>query len=199
MLISEHVGRDVRYLAAFALVVAQIVEPLFHKRADIVIERRGIAKRVYIARPAQALVALRAVGGDIDKISALPPHNVGQQPIEPRIARLHAARARHVGVHDKRRNVFRRYRAARNFQVPEPVKSKFGSDRPRALYGKAIRRLCAAKIVRIELAAHQNFGKPQSERSVELRGRRNLDYARDILTEIVHSVAIGRGYYPSYL
>ena len=42
----------------FALVVAQIVEPLFHKRADIVIERRGIAKRVYIARPAQALVAL---------------------------------------------------------------------------------------------------------------------------------------------
>ena len=90
--------------AVFALIVSQIVEPLFHERANIVIVRRRAAKRIDVARPPQPFVALRAVGGNIHKVSALTPNNVLHKPVEAFIARMYAPRAAHIGVHDKRGN-----------------------------------------------------------------------------------------------
>src|SRR4029077_13670973 len=51
-----------------------------------------------ITSPAESLVALRTISGDVEEIPALSPHNVLLQTVHQRIRCLERARRCHVGV-----------------------------------------------------------------------------------------------------
>ena len=62
----------------------------------------------------------------------------------------------------------------------------------RTLAGKGVRRLGGTKILRIEISVHQYFGVLQNKRAVEIVGRFHLDYASDVLPEIVYEFPFRR-------
>lgn len=62
-----------RHAAVASLVGGEIVKPLFKEALSIEIEARRADKHLRVARPAEALVSLRAVGRDIEEIALLTP------------------------------------------------------------------------------------------------------------------------------
>ena len=74
---AENVRRHVRNGALFGacrdLRVAQVARPLREEGTHAHVERRGRDEYLRVARPTEALVALRAVGGRGKEVAALPP------------------------------------------------------------------------------------------------------------------------------
>src|SRR4051794_38540176 len=66
-------GRRIRKSALRRLCVHNIAHPFASKCSDIGIVRAGTPEKLRIAHPTKTLVALRAVRGDTDKVTALPP------------------------------------------------------------------------------------------------------------------------------
>ena len=72
------------------------------KPAHVVEEAGGGREHLDVAGPAQPLVALRAVGRDVEEVAAHAPDDVLVQPVEQRVGALEPAGALHVGVADDR-------------------------------------------------------------------------------------------------
>ena len=77
-----HLRDDVRVHPVLCLRVARVLEPLVEEAVHIGIVGGGAAECLRVARPAQTLIALRAVGRDGEVIAALSPKNVGNQPVD---------------------------------------------------------------------------------------------------------------------
>ena len=81
-------------LAIVLLIERDVFQPLGIKRGGVVIERSRSRKDLRVAGPTQALVALRAVRGNVEKVSFLSPNNVVLQLVQPRIGTFKPPRAR---------------------------------------------------------------------------------------------------------
>ena len=68
--------RDHGELAVGPLGVFQIDQPLGEEGLHVGVERGGADVDLGVAGPAQPLVALRAVGGDVDEVGPLRPVDV---------------------------------------------------------------------------------------------------------------------------
>lgn len=64
------------------LSVYHVLEPLGEKGGDIGVQASSLNKHLSVAQPAQALIALRAVGGNAEEISPLSPHDIGKKLID---------------------------------------------------------------------------------------------------------------------
>ena len=73
------IGREVGKAAVRELAVTHILQPFGQERRHVHVENSGLAKRLNIAHPAEALIALRAVGGNAKQIGALSPQNIPHQ------------------------------------------------------------------------------------------------------------------------
>ena len=82
-----------------ALFERHILHPLGKKALDIEVDSPRAAKHLRVARPAETLVPLRTVGGDVEIVALLPPNNIMIQLIDLLIAADKIAGARHVGMH----------------------------------------------------------------------------------------------------
>jgi len=78
--VANHVGDG----AVVLLVERQILQPFGIKAGDVMEERCRRRKNLRIARPAQPLIALGTVRGDIQKIAFLSPDDVVLQLIDQR-------------------------------------------------------------------------------------------------------------------
>ena len=99
---GERRGDDERHLAVVArLLVREVAQPRREEPVAVVEEARGRREDLDVAGPAEALVALRAVGRDRQEVAAHAPHDVLVQALDERVGCLEPARAGHVGVqHD---------------------------------------------------------------------------------------------------
>ena len=97
---EDDVRREVGEGAVRALAVAHGAHPLREERAGVHVVERGGCEDLRVAAPAEALVALRAVGGEVEKVSLLPAHNAALQLIDERIGALESAGVSERGVDD---------------------------------------------------------------------------------------------------
>ena len=58
------------------------MQPLSEEAFYVKIDRRRSGKYLRVTRPADALVSLRTVGGDIDKVTLLSPDNIAVKLID---------------------------------------------------------------------------------------------------------------------
>ena len=96
--VRHRIGRVVGIGAEAALRLVHVVDPLGEKRGDIGVETRGAHVGLRVAHPAEALVALRAIRGDLDEVGALRPLGVAGELREHRVAALEPARERRIVV-----------------------------------------------------------------------------------------------------
>ena len=73
---------DVRDGAVRLLVGRHVAQPLGEEAGHVHVEGGGAGEDLRVARPAQPLVALRAVGGDVHEVAALAPEDVVLELVE---------------------------------------------------------------------------------------------------------------------
>ena len=83
--------RDHGELAVGALAVGQVDQPLGEERLHVAVERGRADVDLGVAGPAQPLVALGAVGGDVDEVGSLRPVDVAVQLVEHRVGAVEPA------------------------------------------------------------------------------------------------------------
>ena len=83
LLIAQDVRHDLRHTDIGAQLACQIAQPLGHKGHNVLVECRRGAEGGHVAGPAQTLAALRAVGGNIQKVIPLAPLDVLLQAVHP--------------------------------------------------------------------------------------------------------------------
>ena len=97
--VAGHLHRgDHRELAVGALAVVQVDQPLGEERLDVGVERGRADVDLGVAGPAQPLVALGAVGGDVDEVGALGPVDVAVELVEHRVGAFERADDRRVAA-----------------------------------------------------------------------------------------------------
>ena len=75
----EGVGHHERHLTVVGrLLGGKVQEPVLEECLHVVEERRGRREHGEVAGPAEALVALRAVGGHVEEVAPEPPHHVAR-------------------------------------------------------------------------------------------------------------------------
>ena len=89
--VLEHLRHDERHSAVLALIEGKILQPFGQHERAVHVDARRAAEGLAVARPAQPLVALRAVGGHVHKVAPLPPLYVVEELID---ALVRAAKAR---------------------------------------------------------------------------------------------------------
>ena len=82
-----------------ALLERHILHPLGEKALNIEVDSPRAAKHLRIARPAETLVPLRTVGGDVEIVTLLRPQNIVIELIDLLIAAHKIAGARHVRMY----------------------------------------------------------------------------------------------------
>ena len=83
-----------------------VAQPFCKEGRDVVVERRRAAEDLRIPRPAEALVALRAVGGKIEEVAPLPPDDVLLQAVYKGVFAGEGARLLHIGVQHEEGEIF---------------------------------------------------------------------------------------------
>src|SRR5262249_9798912 len=123
--------RNVGEGAVSTLRIANVGAELVREGGEVGIERRRAPEDFGIAHPAQALVALRAIGGHAQKVSALAPKDIAPQLVHGFVGGLELNRERRAGIeHDTFNRISRwRSRIARQLNIAESVKSEMGFER----------------------------------------------------------------------
>src|ERR1051326_6249533 len=98
--------------------------PLREEAGDVHVERGGAREHLRVAGPAEALVALRTVGGDVEEIAALSPDDVLLQPVDQRIGRLERPGRLEVRGHDDAGDRVERRGAGKALDQHEPAALK---------------------------------------------------------------------------
>ena len=94
-----HIRDDGAYIAIGMLIGGQVAQPLGKELLRVKIHAGGAGKDLRIAHPAQALVALGTIGGNVHKIALLAPDDVGEQLVQHGLGGSDMAGAPHVAVH----------------------------------------------------------------------------------------------------
>ena len=65
--------------------IVHVIHPVFIEGGDIAVVGRGAREDLGVAHPAQALIALRAVGRDAHEVAALAPDDVALKLVDHRV------------------------------------------------------------------------------------------------------------------
>ena len=92
-------GNDTTDNAVFlSLINGHIAQPLFHELLNIEVDGGGAAEHLGVAGPAQTLVTLGAVGGDVQIVGLLTPDDVVIQLVDLFVAAAVRTGALHIGI-----------------------------------------------------------------------------------------------------
>ena len=190
---------DVRYIvghgpAQCLLFVHQVLLELVEEGPGIHVIAGCRRKDLRIARPAQALIALGAVGGHVQEIGLESPDRIFVQPVDLRVAGTDAAGPVHVGIqHAAAEHLFPELSGpARHAHIAETEKGKM---RPHAaLY--AVRdidelRIGLAVVAAVEIALLENLAEVQRDLLAAGQVRVELREACKVLAEVQHGFAGG--------
>ena len=196
--VLERKRRIAREGAAGPLRLHQLPQPFAVERRHVRVVSRRAHIDLGIARPAEPLVALRAIGRQINEVGALRPDDVLEQPIDHRVGALEAAGHRRVRVqHDAGDRVqVRLARIARQLDILEAV------EREARLVGLALRVAAQDVVVRrarlAQVLGHQPAIGMQhlAVAQANLRARRAFDlqprHAGEVLAQVEDIDAVGR-------
>ena len=122
----ENIGNHPGNRAIRLLVRSDVGQPLREESGDVRVERRGGREHLRVAGPAESLVALRTVGGDIQEVAALSPHDVVLELVDERVGCLERARRRHIRVNNDACDRIERRRAGKSVDcdVSKSLKSE---------------------------------------------------------------------------
>ena len=85
----QDVGDHERHHAVGVLLLGgQVEQPVGEERPDVEQERRGGREDGDVAGPAEPLVALRAVGGDVEEVALRAPDDVAVELVQQRVGAL---------------------------------------------------------------------------------------------------------------
>ena len=160
-------------------------------------EGRGGGEDLEVAGPAEALVALRAVGGDVEEVALHPPHHVVVQLGHQRVGDLEAADALHVGVQDLRDDVGRVELAgpAGDLGVAEAVEREPGRPLLDAVAGErvGVGGPRAAQRAGGQLTVLEDLGVAECDDGAGLAADPDPEAADEILAEVQDGRARGAG------
>ena len=94
---AQWIRNHPRDTAAGILIGRHIGQPLREEAGDVHVERGSPREHLGISRPAETLVALRAVRRHVEKIAALTPDDVPLQLVEQRVRGYETPRLREIG------------------------------------------------------------------------------------------------------
>ena len=107
-----------------------VAQPFCKEGRDVIVERRRAAEDLRIPRPAEALVALRAVGGKIEEVAPLPPDDVLLQAVDKGVFTGEGARLLHIGVQDEEGEIFGAHLVdALDAEIAEAVEGEVRAER----------------------------------------------------------------------
>ena len=157
--LDEHVGHDQRWHPIVGLLAREVRQPGAKRPRAIVEKGRRRSEDLEVAGPAQALVPLRAVRGDVQEVAPHAPDDVLVEAVEHRLRGAEPAGSLQVRVTDDRPHVLRRQasRPAIQLRVPEPVVGE-------------------AWLPLFELAAAQRIAEPVLHTCQPRRLKRDLSY-----------------------
>ena len=184
---ENDVRREVGEGAVGALAVAHGAHPLREERAGIHVVERGGREDLGVAAPAEALVALRAVGGEVEEVSLLPAHDAALEPVDERIGALKGAGVGERGVDDDGGECAGRGRDAGDLDVAETVEGEARLPRflAAACADVAVGGAGAAQARGVEGAVgFEHFAKAQRDRGAAFRANGQARPAGDILREV---------------
>ena len=190
-------GHDERDVALVArLLEGEVAQPRREESVAVVEEARGRAEDLQVAGPPEALVALRAVGGDREEVAAHPPHDVLVQAIQLRVRGLEPAGAHHVGVQHEGLDV-RRVELpgpAVELRVPEAVEREPRLERLGAVSGEVeVRFGCRVpQRSQRQLSLIQHLRVVHADARAGGTGHAQAQAADEVLAEIEHQGAGGR-------
>ncbi len=169
--------------------IADIGGELVGKRIQVRIEGSGPPEDLRISHPAQALVALRAIGRHTQKIAALSPQNIAPQLVHRRVGRLELDRKRRGGIEDDALDGVsrRRPRISGQFNIAESVESEVRLERFSSLPAQelSVGRLGRAQILGVEFAVWlEHFSKAQLDLGSRLACDVHPRPANHVLTKI---------------
>src|SRR5208337_4521003 len=184
-------GSDHGKLAVGPLAVDQVDQPLIEECLDVAVERDRADVNLGIAGPPQSLVALGAVGGDVDEVGSLGPVAVAMELVEHRVGALEPAHdGRVAGKGDPG------YRANRGWglqpgdlDVLEAVKCESWRPGLLALAVADVRIDAAggAKVCRVDGAIRaEPFGEPEGDPLAGLSVNLEPQYAGEVLAQVEH-------------
>ena len=189
-------GHHVRHAAAaLALLKGHIAHELGVEGRAAHLVAGGGAEHLRVARPAHALVALRAIGGHIHKVAALPPQGVFAQAVHLVAGGADEGRLLHIGIEHAAHKVMQVDFLPKALQLDIP-EAEEGEVRPRpgllpiADVGKGLPG--GAQVIGIEAAVLQDFAIAQGVGMAALGSCAEGDKARDFLPHIQHGFACGR-------
>jgi hypothetical protein len=201
----QRVGDDERHGAVVGLLGRQVAEPRGQEPGAVVEEAGRGREDLDVARPAQALVALGAVGGHVEEVAPHAPHDVLVEPVDPLVGAAEPAGALHVRVADLGDHVVGRERLvggpAVDLGVAEAVEGEAGLPRAaglvgiiaRAGEGQAVGGLGQAEGGGAQLAVLEDLGVAQGDRGAGLGpGEAQAEAADQVLAEVEDRAARGR-------
>lgn len=190
-------GRDDKWHhpAARGLFLRQVVAVLGEERGRVEVKARRPTEDHRVARPAEALVTLRAVGRDVDKVTLLAPQRVLEQAVDFRVRGLDLARAVQARMHDAAGEVVHIELAdpARDLDVAEAEeRERRLDDRVCAVGDVRVLGLRRAQVVAIEAAVLQHFTVLQVDARPGRRRGLEAQPADQVLAQVEYGF-IGRG------
>ncbi len=165
---THHIGHEERHHAVgFRLFRSQIGQPRFKETRNVVEKATRRGKDLDVAGPAQALVALGAVGRDVEKVPAHAPNNILVETVDEGIRAFEPANALHVRMTDHGAQGVRRQgaRPAFHLSIAEAVKGKAGLPGflAAAAQGVLVGSRGVAQRSRAELPIFEHFGVAQRD------------------------------------
>ena len=188
---------DIRHLAVEALLFLQKVSDILRiERAAIhVVVRRG-AERLRVARPAHALVALRAVGRHVEEVIALAPDRVQVQAVDLLVCGRDLAGLLEVGIKRPHLNIRDAGEVchAGEFDVAEAVEGRnrsnkgFFARRNIAVFGKR-----SAQVIAVEAVILQQLAGLHAQLDTCGQVGHEREPPRNVLAEVEHKLVFRRG------
>ena len=106
--VEEGVGDHHRNGAIAPLLEPEVPEPTGEKGGAVHVETRGRREDLNVAGPAEALVALGAVGGEFQEVAVLAPDDVVLELVDELVRAFEVAGRSHVGMDHDARQIVRR-------------------------------------------------------------------------------------------
>ena len=100
--LSQNIGHYVRHTFFQGGLRGHITHPLSEKQCRIPVKCRRPRKDLRIPCPAKTLVTLRAVRGNIKKISPLPPRDIALELVHLPVGTAEVPDFLHIGMHHTR-------------------------------------------------------------------------------------------------
>ncbi len=146
--------------AAFCLFESTIIAEFGKERAGIHVETSRAREHLCVPSPTQALITLRAIGGDIQEVAFLAPESILEQPVYLLVGRLDIADDVHLRIDHAAGEVVSVHLTgpSGHFDIPEPIEGEIRLDDGFPTIGNiGIFGLGRTQVIPVEVTALQHL------------------------------------------